>query len=91
MQCLQVRMSPSLSPSPSPSPNLSPSPSPGPSPNPNPNPLRPTLRFPPQGGGKTTMCASLGLLAQSEGLNCVVASIDDFYRRRAHRGVHRGV
>ena len=36
-----------------------------------------------QGGGKTTLCDGLELLARSEGLNCVVASIDDFYKTHA--------
>ena len=36
-----------------------------------------------QGGGKTTLCEGLELLARSEGLNCVVASIDDFYKTHA--------
>ena len=36
-----------------------------------------------QGGGKTTICDCLELLARREGLNCVVASIDDFYKTHA--------
>ena len=36
-----------------------------------------------QGGGKTTLCDQLELLARHDGLNCVVASIDDFYRTHA--------
>lgn len=36
-----------------------------------------------QGGGKTTICDSLELLSRRDGLNCVVASIDDFYKTHA--------
>lgn len=34
----------------------------------------------PQGGGKTTMCDILEKLFQDDGMTCVVASIDDFYK-----------
>eukprot|EP00964_Phaeocystis_antarctica_P145305 scaffold111330_cov51-Phaeocystis_antarctica.AAC.1 len=61
----------SLSPSPGPSPGPGPSPDPGPSPNPNPNSepgpnpnSNPLLTL--QGGGKTTICDCLELLANSE-------------------------
>lgn len=36
-----------------------------------------------QGGGKTTICDQLKRLFQRDGLTCIVASIDDFYRTRA--------
>jgi len=36
-----------------------------------------------QGGGKTTICDQISELFRLEGLNCVVASIDDFYRTHA--------
>ena len=80
MQCLQVSISPTPSPSPNPIPSPSPSPSPGPSPSPSPSP-NPLFML--RGGGKTTICDCLELIAHSDGLNCVVASIDDFYRTHA--------
>jgi len=63
MQCLQVRLRGRASPSPGPGPGPSPNPNPNsePGPNPNSNPLL-TL----QGGGKTTICDCLELLAHRE-------------------------
>ena len=39
-----------------------------------------------QGGGKTTICESMALLSARDGLTCVVASIDGFYKTHVELG-----